>query len=617
MEHPPQLAGDVALDVKREDPDHVRLTLSSDGHNATLRATALLVPYPSGLRRLLAEEVGLDAVIVDRIPRGLGGAAQEHGVSYLDRSGNGRVVAPGFVYVSEPSGGSGRPVQRRSSPFAPAASRVVRALLVDPVHRWRVSEIASVVDFNPGNVHRTLAALVDIGLVERDDDAYVVPDPGSLLEAWADQAMRPREQYTLPIERSPLEDVKRLAAELRTPAVVSGELGAELLAPYLSSESAVIHLHDEDAFHALAGSALGTSLPSVARHGRILFDLTDPGNGSVRRSCPRPAYCSSGTDLRRPLPRARARKRSRRTSPSRADPILNIDFPIRGPTDELLLEGLRDLRPVLNELSQGVVVIGGLATAAWLYARPVDLPTRLTPDVDLGINKRVLGLTSRESKLKPLLEAAGFKSGYADEEFRFWKEVGSSQETFVVDLLVPSGASRENPPVLERDLRSLAAPGLAYAIDRGPVEMEIRFPTEAFRLPVITLDAAFVMKAALVDSGLRLRPDRRRTDTVDAAMLAAACLTEPKSLAALRQHRRRSDVKKASRFLAKLARPTSAEARRVEDHFADLGLRQGAEWAATVALKMIDALGTEVSAQRKSQAGGRDGPNAKRRSARG
>lgn len=277
MEHPPRLAGDVALDVKREDPDHVRLTLSSDGHNATLRATALLVPYPSGLRRLLAEEVDLDAVIVDRIPRGLGGAAQEYGVSYLDRSGHGRVVAPGFVYVSEPSGGSGRPVQRRSSPFAPVASRVVRALLVDPIHRWRVSEIASVVDFNPGNVHRTLAALVDIGLVERDDDAYVVPDPGSLLEAWADQAPRPREQYALPIERSPLEDARRLTEELRAPAVVSGELGAELLSPYLSSESAVIHIHEEDDFHAVAGGDVGTLLPSAARQGRLLVDLVDPG----------------------------------------------------------------------------------------------------------------------------------------------------------------------------------------------------------------------------------------------------------------------------------------------------------------------------------------------------
>jgi hypothetical protein len=276
-EHPPRLAGNVALDVKREDPDHVRLTLSSDGHHATLRATALLVPYPSGLRRLLAEEVDLDAVIVDRIPRGLGGAAQEYGVSYLDRSGHGRVVAPGFVYVSEPSGGSGRPVQRRSSPFAPAASRVVRALLVDPVHRWRLSEIASVVDFNPGNVHRTLAALVGIGLVERDDDAYVVPDPGSLLEAWADQAPRPREQYALPIERSPLEDARRLTEALRAPAVVSGELGAELLSPYLSSESAVIHIHEEDDFHAVAGGDVGTLLPSAARQGRLLVDLVDPG----------------------------------------------------------------------------------------------------------------------------------------------------------------------------------------------------------------------------------------------------------------------------------------------------------------------------------------------------
>jgi hypothetical protein len=166
---------------------------------------------------------------------------------------------------------------RRTSAFAPAASRVVRALLVDPVHHWRLSDIAGITDSNPGNVHRTLAALVDTGLVERDEDFYVVPDPGSLLEAWADQAQQPRERYFLEIERAPLEDSKRLIAELRGSAVVSGELGAELLAPYLSSESAVVHLSDEDDFRTTLGSAPMAPLAPVARPGRLLVDLADPG----------------------------------------------------------------------------------------------------------------------------------------------------------------------------------------------------------------------------------------------------------------------------------------------------------------------------------------------------
>lgn len=283
-DHPPKLEGNLELHVEAEDPDHVRLTLSSDGHEARLRATALLVPYPSGLRRLLADEPDVDAVIVDRIPRGLGTAARQAGVSYLDRRGHGRVIAPGFVYVVEPRPGSTLLPPQRSSPFAPAASRVVRALLVDPVHHWRLSDVARVTESNPGNVHRILASLVDMGLVERDDDFYVVPDPGSLLEAWADQTQPPRERYSMNIEESPFADAMRLTKDVRSPAVISGELGAELLAPYLASESAVVHITDEDDFRRVAESGRRVLPPSVAQRGRLLIDLVDTGAGQFAAS---------------------------------------------------------------------------------------------------------------------------------------------------------------------------------------------------------------------------------------------------------------------------------------------------------------------------------------------
>jgi DNA-binding IclR family transcriptional regulator len=77
----------------------------------------------------------------------------------------------------------------------------VRALLADPQRHWRVSQLADRVHLNPGNVHRSLAALLESGFLEREGEAYLVADPGSLLEAWAEAAAMPRERVSLP--RSP------------------------------------------------------------------------------------------------------------------------------------------------------------------------------------------------------------------------------------------------------------------------------------------------------------------------------------------------------------------------------------------------------------------------------
>jgi hypothetical protein len=58
--------------------------------------------------------------------------------------------------------------------------------------------------------------------------------------------------------------------------------------------------------------------------------------------------------------------------------MLEFEIPVRGEADHLLYEGLPLLAPVLKELGDGAVLIGGLATAAWLTACPVGLPVRAT-----------------------------------------------------------------------------------------------------------------------------------------------------------------------------------------------------------------------------------------------
>lgn len=260
---PPDLLGGVGLSVERLD-GRLRLHLQHGVAKADLRAAFLTVPYASGLQRLLASDPEIEAVVVEHIPSGLDAAAEDAGVSYLDRLGHGRVVAPGFVYVAPPRGPTiqqrllegdlpdspARPRRRsarRVSPFAPKASRITRALLAGPGRAWSLSELAKEVDVDPGNAHRVLGALREMGLVERDDDKYFVPDPGSLLEAWAESTPLPRERIVMPVQGDPREWLLDLIAGRPSRLAVSGELAAELMAPYLGAHQVLLHCLDSDA----------------------------------------------------------------------------------------------------------------------------------------------------------------------------------------------------------------------------------------------------------------------------------------------------------------------------------------------------------------------------------
>jgi hypothetical protein len=262
--------------------------------------------------------------------------------------------------------------------------------------------------------------------------------------------------------------------------------------------------------------------------------------------------------------------------------------------DRLLLAGLPHLDAILEKTRDGVLVIGGLATAAWLHSSEVDLPIRPTRDVDLGISRGALRLTSTTQTLRPLLAEHGFQNRTGGESFRFVRQTDAG--AFLLDLLLPKGASRDQPPLIEAGLDSIEAPGLAYAIARGPAHLALTLRdgdrAHAFDLPIATLDAMLVMKATLVADGARLKRDRRIIDTTDAVMLAAACTNDVESLRALQANRRRSEVRRAIAWLSDaFTDERSAAARRIEQHFThELGRVGGAGWAVRAAGRLIAAL---------------------------
>jgi hypothetical protein len=137
--------------------------------------------------------------------------------------------------------------------------------------------------------------------------------------------------------------------------------------------------------------------------------------------------------------------------------MLDFEITVRTPADRLLYEGLPVLAPALDRLGDGALLTGGLAVAAWLDAYPVGLPARATRDVDLGIDRQGLRITGDRAVVGPLLRDLDFRPGYADEQFRFARETDAG--LFVVDCLVAKGASRTQPPSVERGMARSLRPG--------------------------------------------------------------------------------------------------------------------------------------------------------------
>jgi hypothetical protein len=325
---PPALEGDLRASLERLDEARALLTVAGHGHEYSALATGLAVAYPSGLTRLLSAQPDAQVILLERASPALDRATREHGVGYLDLQGRGRLVGPGFVYVVPPlhSGargadvgdddddhhGPGEPDRAgaiRVSPFAPKASRVVRALLSDPDKRWRLSELAHSCRMNPGNVHRVLGGLRERGLVEKDSEAYVVDDAGSMLEAWAEQGRRvgSGQRMAIPVRDDLRSNTEAVIEMLDGHAAVSGELAAELYAPLLPSSHAIVHCveqtaWDQERFHAAA------SQRPLRPRGQIVLDLADEGVaefGQDRSGLPLVAPQQLYVDLFRDRSRAR------------------------------------------------------------------------------------------------------------------------------------------------------------------------------------------------------------------------------------------------------------------------------------------------------------------------
>lgn len=176
---------------------------------------------------------------------------QEQGVSWLDLSGNARIVAPGLNIRVEGQPNRYKSRGRPANLFAPASARLARALLLWPDRWFAQAELAEEIGLPPGSVSRLLPRYEEAGFVERRPDArrslVKTLHPDLMLDAWRDTydfSTHDVHRGHIPA-RSGTELLKQLAAGLDQASVgyaATGLAAAWLLEPFASFRLVTIYL---------------------------------------------------------------------------------------------------------------------------------------------------------------------------------------------------------------------------------------------------------------------------------------------------------------------------------------------------------------------------------------
>lgn len=163
--------------------------------------------------------------------------ARQNGCGYVDLSGN-CYVAFDNVLIEKEGKPNVRPASRPlKSLFAPRATRVIRALLVEHDRSWRFEELGRAVGVSLGHVHNVVKRLEELEWIERGREGrFRLQKPSELLDAW-------REAYTyranvLAAFVSPISEKRRLMEALAQQATAAGtpyaftlHAGASLIGP--------------------------------------------------------------------------------------------------------------------------------------------------------------------------------------------------------------------------------------------------------------------------------------------------------------------------------------------------------------------------------------------------
>lgn len=170
------------------------LAVSVTGHRFLIeyKASASAGPLAGALKRLAAHasqqpNLGLPLIVVPHMGDVGRELCEQSGISWIDLSGNAKIVAPGLRIHVE--GRPNRFTNRGRPPnlFAPKSSRVARQLLLHPEQYQTQSEIARQTRLGDGYVSKIVRRLEREQYLDVNEGRAVRPrDPHLLLDAWRD-----------------------------------------------------------------------------------------------------------------------------------------------------------------------------------------------------------------------------------------------------------------------------------------------------------------------------------------------------------------------------------------------------------------------------------------------
>ena len=165
------------------------------------------------------------------------GLLKRNGFGYLDLAGN-CFLSFGNVLIQKEGKRSERPSTRPlKSLFAPRATRVVRALLADPQHSWRLEELAKMADVSLGHAHNVVKGLEQLSWIDRGEHQRIqLTRPGDLLDGWVDSysyRLNPAEAYfsSERVTRRLVGEIARAAQTESRRYAFTLHSGAALVAP--------------------------------------------------------------------------------------------------------------------------------------------------------------------------------------------------------------------------------------------------------------------------------------------------------------------------------------------------------------------------------------------------
>ncbi|HZS34588.1 MAG TPA: type IV toxin-antitoxin system AbiEi family antitoxin [Methylomirabilota bacterium] len=194
---------------------------------------------------------------------------RQNGAGYIDLSGN-CYLAFDNVLIEKEGRPNARPLRRPlKALFAPRASRVIRALLVERERAWRLEELGRAVEVSLGHAHNVVKRLEDLDWVERGRDGrYRLARPGDLLDAWRDEytyRVNASSAFVAPVDRRRvMEALSRHATELGMSYAFTLHAGASLIGPHVRVST--VHCYVAGEIDALA-RALG--LQAVEGEGSV------------------------------------------------------------------------------------------------------------------------------------------------------------------------------------------------------------------------------------------------------------------------------------------------------------------------------------------------------------